>query len=126
MEVLPMMMVTATTDVMQFAHMLLEVEVATKALCANLAGERFLIVVCVHVKGKIVHLMKGLVADVTLVRFVAAVCQFVVFVVSLLMESFATEFADEWFVSGVNSCVRVQGGRSIECLSASVAFVRLF
>lgn len=78
-----------------------------------------------HVEGKIVHLMEGLVADVALVRFVATVGQLVILVIPLLMESFATEFADEWLVASVNSRVRVEGRRSIECLSACVAFVGL-
>lgn len=52
--------------------------------------------------------MEGLIADVAFVRFVAAVREFVILVVALLVESFAAEFANERFVAGMNARMRVQ------------------
>lgn len=40
------------------------------------------------------------------------------------MESFATVFADVRFVAGMDASVRIQCGRTIECLVADVAFMR--
>lgn len=125
MEVLSMMMVASSTDVVQFSHMFLEIEVPTETFCTNFAGEWLFVVVCVHMEGEIVHLVKGLVADVALVSLVATVCQFMVFIIAFLVESFATEFANKWFVASMNSSVRIEGGRTIESLSACVAFVGL-
>lgn len=57
----------------------------------------------VHVESQIVHLMEGFVANTTLVSLFAAVSQFVIFIVTLLVESFTTVFADPGFVSRVDS-----------------------
>ena len=48
-----------------------------------------------------------------------------VLVVSFLMKSFPTVFANPRFVSIVYSHVRVQGGTSVECFTAGHAFVWL-
>lgn len=101
------MVITPSADVVQLAHVLLQVKVTAKSLCADFAREGFLIVVRMHVKGKIVHLMESLVAYVALVSFVAAVRQLVVLVVALLVESFAAKFAYKRLVASMNSSMRV-------------------
>ena len=45
--------------VVQFPHMLLEIEVAAKALAAQPARKRLLVVVSVHVESQIVDLERG-------------------------------------------------------------------
>ena len=62
--------------------MLLEVKVPAEALGADGARERLLVVVGVHVEGEVVHLVKRLVADRTLILFLRAVGQLVVLVVA--------------------------------------------
>lgn len=111
--------------VVQLPHVLLEVEVPAEALAADLAGERLLVVVRVHVEGQIVDLVEGLVADVALVRLLAAVRQLVVLVVALLVKALAAELADERLEVGVDARVGVQGGAPVEGLAAGHAFVRL-
>lgn len=105
--------------------MLLQVEVPAKALAADLAAERFLVVVGVHVKGQVVDLVEGLVADVALVGLFAAVRQPVVLVVALLVETLAAVLAREGLVVCVDSYVGVQGRATVEGLAAVVTLVRL-
>lgn len=45
-------------SVMEFSQMFLEIEISAKAFAANMACERFLIVVRVHVKRQIIHLVR--------------------------------------------------------------------
>lgn len=59
--------------VVELPHVLLQVEVPAEALAAYLAGERFLVVVRVHMESEIVDLVECLIADVALVRLLAAV-----------------------------------------------------
>lgn len=58
---------------MQFPCMLLQVEVPAKALGADVASERFAIVMRVHVKCEVVYLVEGFIAHGTFVSFLAAV-----------------------------------------------------
>ena len=51
--------VAFASALVHLANMLLEVEVAAESLAANLAGERLLLVVGVHVERQVVHLWKG-------------------------------------------------------------------
>lgn len=88
--------------------MLLEVEVSAEALAADLTGERFFIVVGVHVEGEVVDLMEGLGADGAFIRFFTAMGELVILVIALLMETFATVFADEGLISGVDTGVSIQ------------------
>lgn len=111
--------------VVQFPHVLLEVEVAAKAFTADAAGERLLLVMCVHVEGEVVDLVEGLVAHDTLVGLFHAVRQLVILVVALLVEALAAELADERLETGVDAHVRVQRRRPVEGLTASGALVRL-
>lgn len=67
---------------MQLADVLLEIKVPAEALAAGGAGEGLLVVVGVHVEGQVVHLMESLVADIALELLLAAVGQFVVFVIT--------------------------------------------
>ena len=90
--------------------MLFKVKIPAESFTAFLACKWLLVIVRVHVKCKIVHLMEGLATDVTLEWFFAGVCESVIFVVAFLVESFAANIADERLVSGVNSDVSIQGG----------------
>lgn len=110
---------------MQLPHVLLEIEVPAEALTADLAGERLLVVVRVHVKSEIVDLVEGFVADVALVGLFTAVRQLVIFVVALLMKTLAAELADKRLEIGVDARVGVQGGAPVEGLAAGHALVRL-
>lgn len=110
---------------MQLPHVFLEVKIPAETFAADLAGERLLVVVRMHVKSQIVDLMKGFVADAAFVRLLAAVRQLVILVIALLVKAFAAELADERLEIGVDARVGVQGGASVEGLAASHAFVRL-
>lgn len=94
---------------MQLPHMFLQVEIPAKALAANFTGERFFVVMRVHVKSEIIDLMERLVADVALICLFSAVRQFMIFVVALLMKSFTAELADKRLKIGVYSRMSVQG-----------------
>lgn len=48
---------------MQLPRVFLQVEVAAEALAADPAGERFLLVVCVHVERQVVDLVESLQTD---------------------------------------------------------------
>lgn len=106
--------------------MLLEVKVSAKTLAADLAGKRLFVIVRVHVKSQIVDLMKRFVADVTLVRLLAAVRELVILVVPFLVKTLTAEFADKRLEIGVYARVGIKGGTAIESLAARHAFVRLF
>lgn len=110
---------------MQLPHVLLQVEVPAEPFAAGLAGERFLVVVRVHVEGQIVDLMERLVADVALVGLFAAMRQFVILVVPLLVEAFAADVADERLVVVVYAPVGVQGRAAVESFVTGRTFVRL-
>lgn len=88
--------------------MFLEVEVSAEALAADLAGERLLVIVGVHMEGEVVYLMEGLGADGAFISFFPAVGELVILVIALLMETFATVFADEGLISGVDTGVSIQ------------------
>ena len=70
--------------------------------------------------------MKCFIANVTLVCFLSWVCQTMVLVISLLMESFATKFTYPWLVAIVYSHVSIQGWASVKCLSTNCALMGLF
>lgn len=89
--------------------MFLQIEVATESLRAYFALERLLVIVRVHVECQIVDLMKRLVTNLTFVRLLARVRQFVILVIPLLMEALAAELADVRLVPIVNSGVGVEG-----------------
>ena len=62
--------------------MLFQVKITAESFAAGWTRERFLVVVRVHVKRQVVDLVESLVADVAFKLLLAAVCQFVVFVVT--------------------------------------------
>ncbi len=70
-------------NVVQFPNVFLKIKVPAETLAACRTGERLLVVVRVHVKCEVVHLVEGFVADIALELFFSAVGQFVVFVVAL-------------------------------------------
>ena len=69
--------------------------------------------------------MECLVTDVTFVSLLPRVCQPVVLVVSLLVESFPAELADPGLVPVVDSHVGVEGGAPVEGLPTGHALVGL-
>ena len=71
------------------------------------------------------YLVKSFVANVTLVCLFTRMSEAMILVVSFLMKSFPTVFANPRFVPIVYSHVRVQGGTSVECFTAGHAFVWL-
>lgn len=110
----------------QFADMLFEVEIPAESFSTFFACKWLLVIVCVHVKCQIVHLMESFAADVALEGFLACVCQPVIFIVSFLVKSFAANIAYKWLVTSVDANVSVQRRRSVESFSANVTFVRFF
>lgn len=98
----------ADADIVQLSHVLLEIEISAESFGADFTRERFLVVVGVHVKGKIVDLVKCLVTNAAFVCLIATVRQFVVLVVALLVESFATELANVGLIACMYPSVRVQ------------------
>lgn len=109
---------------MQFPHVLFQVKVSAETLTADVASVGLLIVVCVHVEGKVVDLMERLAADAALELLLRAVGQLVVLVVTFLMEPFAAELAHVRFVALVYAHVRVQCGAAVERFPAGAALVR--
>ena len=78
----------------------------------------------VHMKREVINLVERFVTDVTLVLFLGTVGEFMVFVISLLMETFSTKFARERFVIEMYAHVRVQGGATIERFAARGTLMR--
>ena len=94
---------------MKFPDVFFQVKVPAESLSARFAGERFGIVVCVHVEGQIVDLMESFAAYVAFVRLFSCVSQAMVLVVTFLVEAFAADITDEGFVSSVDADMSVQG-----------------
>lgn len=93
---------------MQFTHVLFKVKVTTETFTAHLARKGFLIIVCMHMKSKIINLVKCFGTNRAFIRFFSTVGQFVILVVAFLVEAFPAVLADEGLVPGVNPRVRVQ------------------
>lgn len=70
--------------------------------------------------------MESLIANVALVGLFPAVGEFVVFVVAFLMETFATELANKWFIAGMYASVCIEGRGAIESFTTGLAFVGFF
>lgn len=104
--------------------MFLQIKVSTKAFGTYSARVWLLIIVCVHVKREIVDLMESFIAYSAFILFFCAMCKFMVFIVSFLVEAFPAKFARERFVVEVNAHVRVQSGTTVECFSARGTLVR--
>ena len=83
------------TGIVQLSGVLLQIKVAAKTFTTDAASERLLVIVRMHVKGQVVDLVEGLVADDALVGLLHAVCQLVILVVALLVETLAAKLADE-------------------------------
>lgn len=87
--------------------MLFQVKVPTKALAAGSARKWLSLVVRVHVKGEVIDLMERLTTFFTFKPLFVAMSEFVVLVISFLVEAFSTEFTDIWFVSLMYSAVSI-------------------
>lgn len=106
--------------------MFLQVEVPAEAFAALFACVWLRVIMRVHVECEIVHLMECFVADVTFVGLFPCVCQSMIFIVSLLMETFSAELANPRLEANVNANVSGQSGTSVEGFSARLTFMRLF
>ena len=111
---------------MQFTDMLFKVKIPAEPFTTFLTCKWFLIIVRVHVKCQIVHLMESLSTDMALKGLFSSMSQSVIFVVSFLMESFAANVTNKWFIPGVNTNVSVESGGSVKSFSANVTLMRLF
>ena len=77
-------------------------------------------------KGKVINLMERLVTDIAFDSFLSAVGKFMIFIISLLMEAFATDFANKGFVTVMNANVSVERGATIESFPTCLTFVWFF
>ena len=111
---------------MKFSDVFLQIKISTETLTTRVTSKRLFIIVSVHVKCEVVHLMKRPSTDMTLERFNARVCQAMVLVVPFLVESFSTDIANEWFVTSMYPHVRIQRRRSVKRLSTFFALVGFF
>ena len=93
---------------MQLTHVLLKIKVATKAFTTGRTRKRLSCIVRVHVKRKIVNLMKCLIAYATAILLLIAVRKTMILPVALLMKALATEVALPWLLTTVYAHVRVQ------------------
>ena len=73
--------------------MLLQVKVPAEAFAADVAGKGLFLVMSVHVECQVVDLVEGFGTYCAFVLFLAAVGQFVVFVVAFLVKALSAEFA---------------------------------
>ena len=105
--------------------MFLQVEIPTESLPTDFTGKRLLIIVGVHVESEIVDLMEGLITNVTFIGFIPTVCQLVILIVALLMESLAAVLTDEGFVAVVDPNVCIEGRAPIKGFPTSLTFMRL-
>jgi hypothetical protein len=108
------------------ARVLFQVEISTETFAAHVATIRLVLTVRVHVKFKIVDLMKCLGTYRTRELFQASMGELVVFVVSFLVKTFSAVFAVPWLVLIMYSHVGVERWASVECFEAYFADVRLF
>lgn len=107
-------MVVNGIGVMEFPHVLLEVEIATKSFVTNRTLKGFLFVMGVHVEGQVVDLVEGFIAYVTFIRFFARMREFMILIVAFLVKTFATKLAYPRFVSLMDSNVSIQRRRSVK------------
>lgn len=109
---------------MQLSYVLFQVEISTKSFPTSFTGEGLLVVVRVHVESKVVDLVEGLIANGALERFLSAVGEFVIFVISLLVKAFPTVLTDKGFVPIVDPDMSVQSGAPIKRFSTGLTLVR--
>lgn len=88
--------------------MLFEVKIPTESFATFFTCEWLFVVVRVHVKCQIVHLMESFAANVTLEGLLAGVRKAMVFIIAFLVKSFSTNVADKWLVAGMDANVSVQ------------------
>lgn len=106
--------------------MLFEVKIPTESFATFFTCEWLFVVVRVHVKCQIVHLMESFAANVTLEGLLAGVRKAMVFIIAFLVKSFSTNVADKWLVAGMDANVSVQRRWSVESFSTNVTLVGFF
>ncbi|CAL4121134.1 unnamed protein product, partial [Meganyctiphanes norvegica] len=116
---------TTIVCVMQLTHMLLQVKIPAKAFATYCTLKWLLVIVCVHMECQIINLMEGLITDMTFVCLLARVCEFVVLVVTLLVEALAAEFTHIGFIAIMDPDMGVKSGRSVKGLSTSITLMWL-
>lgn len=104
--------------------MFFKVKIPAESLAAFLACKWFLVIMRVHVKCQIVHLVESLAADVALEGFLASMSESVIFIIALLMKTLSANITHKWLVTSVDSDVSVQRRGSVKRLPTDVALVR--
>jgi hypothetical protein len=87
----------------------LKVKIPAETFTTDWASEGFLLIVGMHVKGQVINLVKSLITDITFVLFFCTMSQFMVFVITFLMEAFSAVFTCKRFITRVNSHMSIQG-----------------
>ena len=80
------------TLLMAFSDMFFQIKISTKSFITKMANKWFGIRVRMHVRGQIVQLMESLSTKETLASFFVGMSQFMIFIISLLMETLSTVF----------------------------------
>lgn len=81
-----------------------------------MTGERFGLIVGVHMECQVVNLMERFATFFTFEALLVAVCQLVILVVAFLVKSFTTELTDEWLVALMYSYVGIQSRASMKII----------
>lgn len=111
---------------MQLSNMLFQVEISTEPFRAVLTNIGFLVGMGVHMECEVVDLVECFRANGAFELLFDVVGQFVVLVVTLLVEPFATDFTLVRFVTLVDSHVGVQRGTAIERFATGLTDMRSF
>ena len=106
--------------------MLFEVEIPTESFATFFTCEWLFVVVRVHMKCQIVHLMESFAANVAFKRFLAGVRKAMIFIIPFLVKSFSANVANKWLVAGVYANMSVQRRWSVESFSTNVTLVGFF
>ena len=107
-------------------NMKFEITSSSEACLAVTAAVRSVVRMNVHMELQIGQLIEGLLAEITAIRLLSCVDEYVISQIAFLMEALATNVADELFHFAVGAYVRLESGRPIKGLVADVALVRLF
>jgi len=74
---------------------------------------------------QVVYLMERFVANRTFVLFFTTMCQLMIFVISFLVEPFATELTYEGLIVGMDTNMSVQSGTSVKSFATNITSMRL-
>ena len=88
---------------MKFPHVFLEIKVSAKAFSTDFTRKWLLVIVSVHVKCEVIDLMKCFVTYIAFVGLFTTMSQFMILIVTLLVEALPAELADKWLISCMDS-----------------------